>query len=116
MDGINDILSSLSADDIENLKNAAAELFGSPSEEEEEAPPETQAPDISKLLGNAQMMAKLASIMGAMNTPDCRTRLLEALKPLLSEKRRRRADEAMQIMKLLDIMPTLMQLMGGDKK
>lgn len=115
MDGINDILSSLSADDIENLKNAAAELFGSPSEEEE-APPETQAPDISKLLGNAQMMAKLASIMGAMNTPDCRTRLLEALKPLLSEKRRRRADEAMQIMKLLDMMPTLMQLMGGDKK
>lgn len=114
MDGINDILSSLRADDIENLKNAAAELFGSPSEEE--APPETQAPDISKLLGNAQMMAKLASIMGAMNTPDCRTRLLEALKPLLSEKRRRRADEAMQIMKLLDIMPTLMQLMGGDKK
>ncbi len=114
MDGINDILSSLSADDIENLKNAAAEFFGSPSGEE--APSETESPDISKLLGNAQMMAKLASIMGALNTSDCRTRLIEALKPLLSEKRRRRADEAMQIMKLLDIMPTLMQFMGGDKK
>ena len=28
MDGINDILSSLSDEDIENLKSAAAELFG----------------------------------------------------------------------------------------
>lgn len=115
MDGINDILSSLSDEDIENLKNAAAELFGS-QPQESEAPPPSGAPDISKLLGNAQMMAKLTSIMGAMNRPDSRTRLIEALKPLLSEKRRRRADEAMQIIKLLDILPTLTQLMGGDGK
>lgn len=115
MDGINDILSSLSDEDIENLKSAAAELFGSQSQESE-APPPSGAPDISKLLDNAQMMAKLTSIMGAMNRPDSRTRLIEALKPLLSEKRRRRADEAMQIIKLLDILPTLTQLMGGDGK
>ncbi len=115
MDGINDILSSLSDEDIENLKNAAAELFGS-QPQESEAPPPSGAPDISKLLDNAQMMAKLTSIMGAMNRPDSRTRLIEALKPLLSEKRRRRADEAMQIIKLLDILPTLTQLMGGDGK
>lgn len=115
MDGINDILSSLSDEDIENLKNAAAELFGS-QPQESEAPPPSGAPDISKLLDNAQMMAKLTSIMGAMNRPDSRTRLIEALKPLLSEKRRRRADEAMQIIKLLDILPALTQLMGGDGK
>lgn len=114
MDGINDILSSLSDEDIENLKSAAAELFGS-QPQESEAPP-SGAPDISKLLNNAQMMAKLTSIMGAMNRPDSRTRLIEALKPLLSEKRRRRADEAMQIIKLLDILPTLTQFMGGDGK
>ena len=115
MDGINDILSSLSDEDIENLKSAAEELFGS-QPQESEAPPPSGAPDISKLLDNAQMMAKLTSIMGAMNRPDSRTRLIEALKPLLSEKRRRRADEAMQIIKLLDILPTLTQLMGGDGK
>lgn len=114
MDGINDILSSLSDEDIENLKSAAAELFGSQPQESEATP--SGAPDISKLLDNAQMMAKLTSIMGAMNRPDSRTRLIEALKPLLSEKRRRRADEAMQIIKLLDILPTLTQLMGGDGK
>lgn len=115
MDGINDILSSLSDEDIENLMNAAAELFGSQGESEAPPPP-SAAPDISKLLGNAQMMAKLASIMGAMNRTDSRTRLIEALKPLLSEHRRRRADEAMQIIKLLDILPTLTQFMGGDGK
>lgn len=112
MDGINDILSSLSDEDIENLKSTAAELFGS-QPQESEAPPPSGAPDISKLLNNAQMMAKLTSIMGAMNRPDSRTRLIEALKPLLSEKRRRRADEAMQIIKLLDILPTLTQFMAN---
>ena len=66
MDGINDILSSLSDEDIENLKSAAAELFGS-QPQESEAPSPSGAPDISKLLDNAQMMAKLTSIMGAMN-------------------------------------------------
>lgn len=35
MDGINDILSSLSDEDIENLKSAAAELFGSQPQESE---------------------------------------------------------------------------------
>lgn len=120
MDGINDILSSLSEDDIENLKNAAAELFGSQSEirenRESREPSDSGSPDLSKLLGNAQMTAKLGSLMSEMNRPDCRTRLIEALKPLLSEKRRRRADEAMQIIRLLDVMPVLIQLMGGDGK
>ena len=89
MDGINDILSSLSDEDIENLKSAAAELFGS-QPQESEAPPPSGAPDISKLLNNAQMMAKLSSIMNAMNKKDDRTKLIEALKPLLSEKRRKK--------------------------
>ena len=84
--------------------------------QESEAPPPSGAPDISKLLDNAQMMAKLSSIMNAMNKKDDRTKLIEALKPLLSEKRRKKADEAMQILKLLDILPTLSNLMGGDGK
>ena len=46
MDGINDILSSLSDEDIENLKSAAAELFGS-QPQESEAPPPSGAPGYS---------------------------------------------------------------------
>lgn len=117
MDNINDILSSLTDDDIENLKAAAASLFSSEEKtEKEESGGFGGMPDFSQIMGNAQMMAKLSSIMGAMNKTDSRTRLIEALKPLLSEKRRRKADEAMQLMKLMELMPMLTQIMGGDGK
>lgn len=115
MDNINDILSSLTDDDIENLRAAAANLFSSEEKtEKEESRGLGGMPDFSAMLGNAQMMAKLGSIMGAMNRTDERTRLIEALKPLLSEKRRRKADEAMQMMKLFDLLPMISELTGGD--
>lgn len=115
MDNINDILSSLTDDDIENLRAAAANLFSSEEKtEKEENRGLGGMPDFSSMLGNAQMMAKLGSIMGAMNRTDERTRLIEALKPLLSEKRRRKADEAMQMMKLFDLLPMISELTGGD--
>ena len=119
MDSINDILSNLTDEDIANLK-AAAENFFSSSAEEKSEPAENQfgssVPDFSNILGNAQMMAKLSSIMSAMNKKDDRTRLIEALKPLLSEGRRKKADEAMQMMKLFEILPAITQVMGGENK
>ncbi len=120
MDSINDIISSLSADDIENLKAAAESFFG--SKEEKSAKKEEQSksadgmPDLSAILGNAQMMAKISAVMGMMNKSDSRAELIKALKPLLSEKRRKRADEAMQILKLFEILPVMGQMMGGDKR
>lgn len=117
MDNINDIISSLTDEDIENLKAAAESFFGgdSPSSKENRRP-ENGMPDLSQLLGNAQMMAKLTSIMGAMNRKDSRSALIEALKPLLSEKRRRKADEAMQMIKLFDLLPQITEIMGGNGK
>lgn len=115
MDSINDILSSLTDDDMENLREAAASLFGN-SESDSKRSDSSAMPDFSDLLGNAQMMAKLSSVMGAMNKTDNKTRLIEALKPLLSEKRRRKADEAMQMMKLMEMLPMITQIMGGDKQ
>jgi len=120
MDSINDILSNLSDEDIENLKAAAANFFSSQEDTKEQEENSfgsgSAMPDFSSILGNAQMMAKLSSIIGAMNKSDDRTRLIEALKPLLSEKRKRKADEAMQMMKLFDILPTISQFMGGERK
>lgn len=117
MDNISDILSSLTDEDIENLKAAAATFFSSDEKEEKE---ENRSfggmPDFSGILGNAQMMAKLSAIMSAMGKTDDRTRLIEALKPLLSEKRRRKADEAMQMMKLFELLPMITQLMGGENQ
>lgn len=119
MDSINDILSSLTDEDMENLRAAAESLFSSQEKTEKstDSPPSGSAmPDFTNILGNAQMMAKISSIMGAMNKKDDRTRFIEALKPLLSEKRRKRADEAMQMMKLFELLPTLTQFMGGDNQ
>ena len=117
MDSINDIISSLSADDIENLKAAAESFFGGKTDnkKEEQSQPPPGMPDLSSILGNAQMMAKISSIMGMMNKKDSRSELIKALKPLLSEKRRKRADDAVQMLKLFKILPMMGQLMGGDK-
>ena len=118
MDNINDIISSLTDEDIENLKAAAANFFGSTQEEgakKEKHSADNGMPDLSQLLGNAQMMAKLSSIMGAMNKKDSRAALIEALKPLLSEKRRKRADDAMQMLRLFEVLPLMSELMGGNR-
>lgn len=116
LDNINDILSSLSDDDIENLKAAAASIFENGASNEKKAETNYSAPDFENIFGNAQMMAKIASLMNAMNKTDNRTRLIEALKPLLSEKRRKKADEAMQLMKLLELMPMVTRFMEGEGK
>ena len=117
MDSINDILSNLTDEDMENLRAAAESFFSSQEDKPEDSShSKSSMPDFAGLLGNAQMMAKISSIMGAMNKKDDRTRFIEALKPLLSEKRRNKADEAMQMMKLFELLPTLTQFMGGDKK
>ena len=116
MENINEILSSLSDEDMENLRAAAENLFSSEEKtEKKESFGFGGMPDLSNLLGNARLMSGISSIMGAMNKTDSRTRLIEALKPLLSENRRRKADEAMQMMKLMDLLPLIGQITGGDE-
>lgn len=116
MDSLNDILSSLTDEDMENLREAASSLFGNTESDEKKQDSSSAMPDFGSILGNAQMMAKLGTVMGAMNKSDNKTRLIEALKPLLSEKRRRKADEAMQMMKLMELLPMITQIMGGDNR
>ena len=89
MDNIGDILSSLSDEDMKALGDAARSLLGS-------SEPAT--------------MAKIAQIMSAMNRHDSRCDLIAALRPLLSEPRRRRADDAMQLIKLIDLLPMIEDL------
>ena len=115
MDNINEILSSLSEEDMENLRAAAENLFSSEEKtERKESFGFGGMPDLSNILGNARLMSGITSIMGVMNKSDSRTRLIEALKPLLSENRRRRADEAMQMVKLFELLPMITNLFGGD--
>ena len=115
MDNINEIISSLSDEDMENLRAAAENLFSSEEKTEKNGSFGFGGmPDLSGILNNARLMSGITSIMGAMNKTDSRTRLIEALKPLLSDNRRRKADEAMQMMKLFELLPMITNLFGGD--
>lgn len=123
MDNIGDILGKLSPEDMEALQNAAQELLGSggfpfdniqgQSGQEDSSHQsfgsDSSMPDFSSML-NADVMAKVARIMGAMNQKDSRCDLINALKPHLSQPRRQKADQAMQMIKLLDILPLLENL------
>ncbi len=115
MDNLNDILSSLSPDDINSLKSIADSVFANDKSSESQA-----APDLFGGI-SPEMLMKISGIMGAMNSgKNERCRLIEALKPNLSRARQKKADEAMQMLKILDILPMLNLLNtngeGNDKK
>lgn len=110
MDNIGDILSSLSTEDIENLKATAESIFGNSNNEN----PQKQSNDINNML-NPEMIMQITKFMGAINSDGSkRTKLLEALKPNLSEKRRKKADDAIQLIKLLDILPLINNLQNRN--
>ena len=102
MDNIGDILSSLSDDDMKALGDAARSLLGSAEQAQEGG--------WQGLSLDPTAMAKIAQIMSAMNRRDSRCDLIAALRPLLSEPRRRRADDAMQLIKLIDLLPMIEEL------
>ena len=104
MDNIADILSNLTAQDIENLKETAAALFSQNKQEE----PQNQNNDLFSTLGaDAQMISKISNIMQAMNREDSRCELIRALKPLLKPERQHRADEAIRLLKIITMLPIL---------
>lgn len=124
MDNLNDILASLTPDDIESLKATAEAVFGSsggsaPNNSQNNASQNgnnkqqgaTNAAkpnfDINSML-NPEMFGKIAEILSVMNSDGGkRCRLLEALKPNLSPEKQKKTDDAIQLMKLLEIMPIL---------
>ncbi len=126
MDNINDIIASLTPDDIEALKQTAESIFGSsgnagPPPGKDAVPPDCGdnsfpfGMDFSSMI-NPEMFSKLGRIMSVMNSDGGkRCRLIEALKPNLSYRRQKKADEAIQILKLLEILPMITSLTdGGD--
>lgn len=120
MDGLSSLLSNLSAEDIESLKAAASSLMGDASSdnaeysenEEETIASESQSENNPGGFSiNPEDIAMISRISGLMSSSgkknDYRANLLIALKPLLSEKRQKRADEAIRIIRLLDMLPLL---------
>ena len=124
MDSINDILASLSPEDIQALKETAQNIFSNSDSSE------TAQPDFSNIFNNSNsggasfpfssdfssifnsdLFSKLPTIMSLMNSDGSkRCRLIEALKPNLSNKRQKKADEAMQLIKIMELLPLISNL------
>jgi hypothetical protein len=125
MDNINDIISSLSSDDIEMLKGVASSILGesqqnnnNKSQPTNNLPNTSNAQNISNLpatLGLNQddfnMMMKAKTIIDKMNSASSKNAdLINALKPHLSEPSRKKADQAIRILKLFEVLPYLKDL------
>lgn len=100
-DNIADLLGNLSDEDFRSLKETAQSLLGAA-----EGPRDRQDAGI-----DPETLAKLGRVMRMMRQEtDARSQLIGALKPYLSEPRRKRADDVMQMLRMLDVLPMLGQL------
>lgn len=103
---IGSILSSLSAEDMESIKNIAEGFFGSKAESgKAEGTPPFPSFDFSSL-------SKIISLMSlfSFQEKDPRCDLLYALKPLLSEDKRPKVDQAVKMLQLMAILPKLKEM------
>lgn len=103
-DKITEILNNPSA--LENIRNMAESMFGNSGnsdEEKSESPADNFIPDVD--------ISKIISVISKIQNSktDERSRLILALKPHLTPKRQEKADRAVKILKLLDILPLLQE-------
>lgn len=126
MDNLNDIINSLSADDINMLKSVASSILG--EEAQQSAPPQqnnsannnannlsdvTNALTLGNNLDNIDfdMIMKAKTIFEKMNhTKNKNVDLIMALKPHLNPQTQNKADQALRILKLFEVLPLLREL------
>lgn len=115
MENINDIISSLSDDDIEMLKGVASSILGDGNANEQKSAESDKKSVLPNGLNLSQsdlnMMLKAKTIIDKMNNTSSKDAdLILALKPHLSEESRAKADKAIRILKLFDILPYIKEL------
>lgn len=116
MDNISELLGGMSEDDMNSLREAAQSILGSSAGADKKSESEEKNDDASPISGiDPAMLMKLSSIMASMNKKDNRSELISALKPHLSPTKRKKADEAIQLLKLIDILPMIQNSFGSDK-
>ncbi len=103
MDDLSTMLAGImnSPEQMEKLKAMAGNLFGSA---EPPAPMPQQPADISA--GEIAGLMKMANLL-KNNTNDRRAGVLLALRPYLTEHRQKRVDDAVKILRLINILPAV---------
>jgi len=111
---IEELLSSISDEDMAKIKNVADSIMNNNEKSQSKNINSNSSSNGFSLPFDAGTMGKLVSLMGQMNKEDNRTRLINDLKPLLSEDRRQKADEAIKFLQLMEMMPLLKGLFGNE--
>ena len=113
MGSLNDIINSLSDEDIESLKGMASSFFSQQSQEKE-APKEKKQASKGKAENpfDLDSLAKIASLMSVLQSEqkDPRCELLYALRPMLKEERRQKVDQAAKMIQLFSLIPKIKEL------
>lgn len=107
MDNLNDLLNSISAEDMEKLKSVAASLMNNNSSQKSDAAEQPKSIAASVASSGNDTTDLIMKVASAMNMDNERTAFIKALRPLLSEERRQKADEAMKFLRLMDTLPLL---------
>ena len=102
---IENLLSSISDEDMAKIENIADSLTEKDNSQQSQEPKKSEA--IPNLPIDMNMMQKIMGLMGQFNKEDYRTRLIEDLKPLLSDERKQKADEAVRFLQLMEVLPLL---------
>lgn len=102
---IENLLSSISDEDMAKIKSIAESLTEKGESQQTQEPKNTES--TPNLPIDMSMMQKIMGLMGQFNKEDYRTRLIQDLKPLLSDERKQKADEAVRFLQLMEVLPLL---------
>lgn len=102
---IENLLSSISDEDMAKIKNLADSLTEKGDSNNREEPQKSEL--MSNLPIDMNMMQKIMELMGQFNKEDYRTRLIQDLKPMLRDERKQKADEAVRFLQLMEVLPLL---------
>ncbi|MDR2753803.1 MAG: IS110 family transposase [Oscillospiraceae bacterium] len=115
-DQIGSMLGNLSEEELQNLQETAQTLFASLGGGDPSGTPPPEDCEDSGFGGfdgiSPELLAKLSLLMRQMHRHDPRTDLILALKPHLSRRRQQRAEQAVQMIKLLEMLPALQGALG----
>ena len=79
-----------------------------PSQPEKKEGAQQSFPDLTSLgMPDLSQLSALVPVLQAFNQPDSRLDFINALKPLLSQERQQRADEALKLVRLFSVLPLL---------
>lgn len=108
MDDLSEKLGSILSDPeaMKEIASLAAQLgVDAPGVHKEPQPPKKQAaPDA------LSMMSGLMPLMGSLKQEDDTTRLLDAIRPFLSDERREKLDKAKKLLRMMKLLPMLRKL------